>query len=141
MRIFTDSSFDDKRNICGIGLYIEDGSVSYTISNFVPANDNNYGEMYAIYLAAIIAHGKDCTIYTDSITAVAHIKNTVRDKPRTQEEYRRFKKLQLMGYKIRQLKPNVVWIKGHRKFYQQICIGNQLADMLARQGRAKCYEN
>lgn len=140
MKIYTDSSFDEKRNVCGIGLYIEDGAMSYNISNFISATDNNFGEMYAIYLAAIIAHGKDCIIYTDSMTAVAHINNYVKgDKPRSPQEYERYQRLRLMGYKIRQLKPTVVWLKGHRKYFQQNCIGNQLADTLAKQGRAKYY--
>lgn len=140
MKIFTDSSFDENKNVCGIGMYIENNGVNTTISNFIYTNDNNYGEMYAIYLAALLGHGKNCTIYTDSLTAVDYIEDHIKEKPRTNEAFERHQRLKLMAYKIRQLKPDIRWVKGHKKCYQQICIGNQLADILAKQGRAKLYE-
>lgn len=140
MKIFTDSSYDEKRKVCGIGIYIEKDCENTTISNFITTDDNNYGEMFAIYLAAIIGHGKNCTIYTDSLTAVDYIEDKIKEKPRDEEAYIRHQRLRLLAYKIRRLKPDIKWIKGHQKHYQQLCIGNQLADLLAKQGRAKLYE-
>lgn len=137
LRIFTDSSFDEVQQVCGLGIYIEDGVMNQTISTFIHTDNNNYGEMYAIYIASILGHGKDATIYTDSQLAVAYINNQVKEKPRSPQAYERHQRLRLLGYKIRQLKPNVVWIKGHKKTLDKLQVGNQLADILARQGRSK----
>ena len=140
MKIFTDSSLDEKKGICGIGLYVMKGASNRTISHWIETNDNNYGELWAIYMAAILAHGKDCTIYTDSMTAICYINgNENIEKPRTQEQYIRHKRLQLLAYKIRRLEPTVLWTKGHLKYFQEIPIGNQIADNLSKQARAKYY--
>lgn len=139
MKIYTDSSFDESNKVAGIGIYIDKGGSSETISNFIKADDNNYAEMYAIFIAALIAHGKDCTIYTDSQISVAYIKDTVKEKGRTFEEYKKHQRMKLLAYKIRKLKPKVEWIKGHQRVYELDPIGNQIADILSHQGRAKCY--
>lgn len=140
MRIFTDSSFDETKGICGIGLYIEpDNSKPFTLSHYIKSDDNNYGEMHAVYIASILGHGKDCTIYTDSQCAISYIKNQVKEKPRSKEQYERHQRLRLIGYKIRKLNPKVEWCKGHHKVFQHIAIGNQIADSLSKLGRAKFY--
>lgn len=141
MKIYTDASLNSKNGICGIGLYVvPDNSKPYTISYWIESNDNNFAEMQAIYTASILGHGKNCTIYTDSQCAIAYINNNVKEKPRTREQYERHQRLRLMGYKIRKLKPNLQWVKGHTKHFQTHSIGNQMADTLAKQGITKYLE-
>lgn len=137
MRIYTDCSYDPYSHVCGLGLYIEDGVVTRTISTRINADNNNYGELFAIYLAAILSHGKDCTIYTDSQIAMSFVKGNVKCNAETVDSYERFQRLRLLGYKIRQLKPVLAWVRGHQKDLNSHSIGNQLADLLAKQGRIK----
>lgn len=140
MRIFCDSSYDEQRHICGIGLYIENGQHHHTISHTIPATDNNIGEIWAIYIASILSFGQPCTIYTDSTTALAYIKNQQNDiKERTPEAKRRHELLKAYGQKIRVLRPTVEWTKGHRPYFQELALGNGMADLLAKYGRAKYY--
>ena len=140
MKIFTDSSLDENKGICGIGLYVMKGASNRTISHWIETNDNNYGELWAIYMAAILAHGKDCTIYTDSLTAIQYIEGKENnDKPRTKEQYIRHKQMQLLARKVRRLNPRIEWTRGHRQYFQEIPIGNQIADNLSKQARAKYY--
>lgn len=139
MEIFCDCSFDSKRSIAGIGLLIKDGVKQKTVSNWVPATDNNYGELWAVYLASILMSGKDGVIYTDSQNAIAYIQNKVKDKPRTTEQYNNYQRMRLLGYKIRKLGVRIEWTKGHVKNFQPKSVDNALADMLAKQGRSKYY--
>lgn len=141
MKIFTDSSLDEKKGIAGIGLYIMRGAQNETISHWIRTDDNNFAELWAIYQASILAHGKDCTIYTDSMTALQYINGYENiEKIRTQEQYIRHKQMQLLAYKVRRLNPHIEWTKGHLKYYQEHAIGNQIADNLSKQGRAKYYK-
>lgn len=137
MRIYTDCSYDPYKHVCGLGLYIEDGVVTRTISTHITADNNNYGELFAIYLAAILSHGKNCTIYTDSQIAMSFVKGDVKCNADTVDSYERFQRLRLLGYKIRQLKPVLAWVRGHQRDLNNHSIGNQLADLLAKQGRLK----
>lgn len=140
MDIYVDSSFDDKREIAGIGLYIKNGVKERCISNWIPTDNNNFSEMFGIYLAGILIQGKKGTIYTDSMTALAYINNQVKDKPRTREQYIRHQKMRILAYKIRRLGCNVQKTKAHEKKYQKESVGNNIADLLAKNGRAKFYE-
>lgn len=139
MEIFCDSSYDSKNKIAGIGLLIKDGVKQKTISNWIPAPDNNFGEIWAVYLAAILMGGRDGTIYTDSQTALLYFQDKVKDKPRTKEQYINHQRMRLMGYKIRKLGVNVEWTKGHVPNFKQKSVDNALADALAKQGRSKFY--
>lgn len=139
MEIFCDCSFDSKNKIAGIGLLIKDGVKQKTISNWIQAPDNNFGEIWAVYQAAILMGGRDGVIYTDSQNALAYIQNKVKDKPRTREQYENHQRMRLMGYKIRKLKANVEWTKGHVGNFKQKSVDNALADALAKQGRSKFY--
>lgn len=68
MKIFIDSSFDDKKEIAGIGIIIEkNGVIKKPISNYIQAPSNNYAELWACYLGAILSGGAECTIYSDSL--------------------------------------------------------------------------
>ena len=139
MEIFCDCSYDSKNKIAGIGLLIKDGVKQKTVSNWIQAPDNNFGEIWAVYQAAILMGGKEGTIYTDSMTAVQYINNQIKDKPRTREQYENHQRMRLMGYKIRKLKANVEWTKGHVGNFKQKSVDNALADCLAKQGRSKFY--
>lgn len=140
VRIFCDSSFDEKRNVCGIGIYIENGQHHHTINHWIPATDNNIGEIWAVYIAALLSFGKECTIYTDSMSALSYInnrQNESRERNQTQERLHRIMKT--YGNKIRALNPNIVWTKGHQHKIQEIALGNGMADLLAKYGRTKYY--
>jgi ribonuclease HI len=139
MEIFCDCSFDSKRSIAGIGLLIKDGVKQKTISNWIPAPDNNYGEIWAVYQAAILMGGRDGTIYTDSQIALLYVQDKVKDKPRTREQYENHQRMRLIGYKIRKLGAKVEWTRGHVHNFKQRSVDNALADALAKQGRSKFY--
>lgn len=141
MKIFTDASFDEKRQIAGIGIYMMRGASNRTISHWIRTDNVNYAELWAIYQASILGFGKDCTIYTDSMTAIQYINGVENtEKPRTQAQYIRMRQMQVLAYKIRRLKPHIEWTKGHTEYYQTRAVGNQIADNLSKQGRAKFYE-
>ena len=139
MEIFVDASLDEKKGIAGVGIYVMRGASNRTISQWYKTDDVNEAELWGIYIASILGHGKDCTIYTDSKTALAYVQKEVKEKPRTFEQHIRHKKMELLAYKVRKLNPKIEWIRGHCKFYQKQYIGNNIADKLAHQGRAKYY--
>ena len=139
MEIFCDSSFDDKNKIAGIGLLIKDGVKQRAISNWVKAPNNNFGEIWAIYQAAILMGGKDGVIYTDSQSALAYVENRVREKPRSKEQYENHQRMRLMGYKIRKLGVKVEWVKGHDKQMKNSSLSNNMADLLAKMGVTKFH--
>lgn len=140
MDIFVDSSFDEKQGIAGIGLYIKNGVKERCISNWMHTDNNNYSEMFGVYLACILMNGKEGTIYTDSYTAIAYINDQIRDKPRTREQYFRHQRMRLLAYKIRKLGCNIQKTKAHEHTYQKNAMGNNIADLLAKNGRTKFYE-
>lgn len=139
MKIFVDASLDERKGIAGVGIYTIRGASRRTISQWYRTDDVNEAELWGIYQAAILGHGKDCTIYTDSKTALAYVQNEVKDKPRTADQYFRHKKMEWLAYQVRRLNPKVEWIKGHCKYFQELPIGNNIADTLSKQGRAKYY--
>lgn len=139
MEIYTDASFDEKRGIAGIGLLIRKGAKQTNISNWIPAPDNNYAELWAIYIASILMSGRDGVIYTDSQTALSYIKNEIKEKPRTREQYERHQRMRLLAYKVRKLNPKVEKVKGHESKYQEKPLSNNMADLLAKFGRSKYY--
>ncbi|MBQ9731866.1 MAG: hypothetical protein IJV97_02110 [Alphaproteobacteria bacterium] len=139
MQVYCDSSFDEKRQIAGIGITIIDGQKRRTFSNWIKARTNNEGELFAIYLASILSEGKGI-IYTDSQVAMSYVDNGIKDKPRTKEQFINHKCCEYWAYKIR--KQNVILekIKAHQKVFQLHPMGNRMADLLANEGRAKFYE-
>lgn len=139
--IYTDASYDDKRHICGMGIVIQEGVKQRTISNWCIADSVHYGEMFAIYMAAVLANGKkDVTIYTDSAAALAYINEDVKERPRTTQQYYLHQSMKVLAHKINQLGANVQKVKSHCNNFKQKSIGNSLADILAKQGRSKAYE-
>jgi ribonuclease HI len=143
MDIFTDSSYDQAHGIAGIGLYILNGVKQRAISNWIPAENNNYGEIFAIYQACILMNGHKGTIHTDSQIALAYINNEVKDKPRTREQYIRHNQMRLMAYKVRRALPEgveIVKTKAHTRQMRREAMSNQLADNLAKFGVCKFYD-
>ena len=136
---YADSSFDERMNIAGIGIMIKKGEKERVYSTWIKAQSNNEAELFAVYLAGILTEQQGI-IYTDSQTAIAYIAGNIKDKPRTKEQYIRHKHCELIAYKIRKLGLSVDKIKGHRRVYQSHAMGNNIADMLAKAGRAKFYE-
>lgn len=140
MKIFVDASLDEKRGVAGIGIYVVRGASHRAISQWFRTDDVNEAELWGIYQAAILGHGKDCTIYTDSQTALSYVQKTVKDKPRTVEQFFRHKRMEWLACQVRRLNPKVEWIRGHCKYFQELPIGNNVADMMAKDGRRKFYE-
>lgn len=139
MKCYVDSSFDIKKGVAGIGIVIENGEKQRIISNWIPCNSNNYGELFAIYIASILTSGQ-ATIYTDSECALAYLENRINhDRPRTQAQYIEHQKMRLLSYKVRKLNPTVKKVKAHTKQIKFLEIGNALSDLLAKQGRCKYY--
>ena len=139
MRIFTDASYQDKKGIAGVGIVIEkNGHIGKPISFWTKATSVNEAELYAIYMACILAGGKRCEIVTDSQTAIQYVNKGVADKPRTKEQYIRHKHCEFWAYKIKRF-PNIELSKekAHTGRYQQRSIGNAMADLMARNGIAK----
>lgn len=139
MKIYTDASFDDRNKIAGIGICIVDGYKQKNYSVYTKARTINEAELFAIHLGSILSEGKG-VIYTDSQTAVSYINNQIKDKPRTQDQWLNHKYCQYWAYQIRRRKISVEKIKGHKNYFQTHQLGNNMADLLSRAGRAKFYE-
>ena len=140
IKVYVDSSFDEKRNVAGLGIVLQDGLKQRVISTFLNCPSNNYGELFAIYLGAILTHGQGI-IYTDSECALKYVKNEINpDKPRTREQYYNHQMMKVLAYKVRLLNPNIQKVKAHTGQMRFLSIGNAMADLLAKQGRAKYYQ-
>ena len=140
VKVFTDASYDDKRGVCGIGIVIQDGVKQRTISNWVYATNVHYGEMFAIYMAAVLCNGKDATIYTDSAVAIAYLNNEVKERPRTTQQYYKHQEMRVLAYKINKLDAKVDKVKAHCNNFKQAALSNSLADILSKMGRSKYYD-
>ena len=137
---YTDASYDDKKGVAGWGVVIQDGLKERSYSNWLPCDNVNYAEMFAIYVAGILLGGKG-VIYTDSQTAISYIKKEIReDKPRTHKQYIAHQMMRVLAYKINKFDLEVVKVKGHSKVIEKKAINNNLADLHARKGLAKYYE-
>lgn len=139
-QIWCDASYDDKRKVAGFGIVIKDKGVkTRSISNWIPATSINYAEMFAIYQAAILAGG-DGVIYTDSQTALTYLYGSIKDKPRTREQYIHHQNMRVLAYKIRRLGVRVEKVKAHQRTYHEGALCNNMADLMAKYGRSKYYE-
>lgn len=149
MRIYTDASFDAKRGIAGFGIVVDEGQKRRVYSNYIETDNNNYAELFAVYIGAVLTGGAKSTVYTDSQTALDYLQGR-RGKEYeakhkgdwTRAQYIRHKNMQVLAYKIRQISPQITFdkIKGHQNKYQTHALGNDLADLMAKNGRAKSYE-
>lgn len=137
VKVFTDASYDDKRGVCGIGIVIQDGVKQRTISNWISATNVHYGELFAIYMAAVLTNGKNATIYTDSAVAIAYLNNEVKERPRTTEQYYKHQEMKVLAYKVNKLDVKVEKVKAHANNFKQDSLSNSLADVLSKMGRSK----
>lgn len=143
MEIWTDSSFLEKEKIAGIGLVVKRKGKIYNVPSWSPAFSNNFGEMWAIHLAGVLAGGEKCIIYTDSQTALDYI-NGLRGREYeqkhkhkwTKQQYINHKRLQLLGYRIRKISPNLRFekVKAHQRNYKRANLSNNIADLTAKMG-------
>ncbi|MEE0060522.1 MAG: RNase H family protein [Acutalibacteraceae bacterium] len=138
LKAWVDSSFDEKLKIAGIGVVLQDGYNQQVISNWIPCETNNYGELFAVFLATILTEGK-AVIYTDSQCAIGYLNKWVKDKPRTEQQYFNHQRMRLLAYKIRMYNPEVQKIKAHTGQMKYLEVGNAMADLASKQGRTKYY--
>ena len=138
MKAYCDSSFSEKDGVAGIGVTVIDGEKRRVYSNWIRARTNNEAELFAIHLASIVA-GADAEIYSDSQTAISYIECSIKDKPRTREQYINHKHCEFWAAQIRRRGVKAIKIKAHEKKFETHSIGNRLADLLAQEGRAKYY--
>lgn len=138
MIAYTDSSFDESKGIAGIGILLKDGVKERMYSNWIKCRTNNEAELFAIHIASILTEGKG-VIYTDSQAAISYIKDEVKDKPRTTEQYINHKHCLFYAYQIRRTGITIEKIKAHQNKFEVHQLGNNLADLLARTGRAKAH--
>lgn len=131
IKAYVDSSWRD--GIAGFGIFIKDGVKEKIFSNWIRTDNNNYGELWAIYQAAIICACHDAVIYTDSQTAIQYLNKAIKDKKRTPEQYIRHQQMKVLAYKINRLGVRVEYIKGHVKNEYN----NNMADFLAHIGLDK----
>jgi len=141
VKVYVDSSFDERKGLAGIGIVIQKGLKQRNISTYLHCPSNNYGELFAVYLGAILTHGQGI-IYTDSETAIKFINNEVNpDKPRDKQQYYNYQMMKVLAYKVNLLKPEVRKVKAHTGQMKFLEIGNAMADLLSKQGRAKFYQS
>lgn len=143
MEIYTDCSFLEREQIAGLGVHIIDGQKQRSYSNWIKAPSNNYGELFAIYEACILSGGVECTIYTDSQTALDFINNTIpiksREEFKSDKHYHTYQNMRVVAYRIRKVSPNIKFakVKAHRRDYRKGHINNSIADLLAKMGVSK----
>lgn len=143
MNIWCDSSYDEARKIAGIGIIAErNGVFGKPISFWHRCEDNNEGELFAIYISAVKSGGEPCTIYSDSQMAIDYINGTYQPKqPMSEKRLKQHIKMRMLAHKIRKVSDNISfeWTKGHRQVYQKKSLGNNICDLMAKMGRAKYY--
>lgn len=150
MKIFCDSSFDIDNKVAGIGIVINNKSiVKKPISFWIKCSNNNYAELYAIYISSILSGGEKCTIVTDSQTALDYINGNrgkeyeeKHKKLWNREQYINHKQMLLLAYKIKRVSDKLSFekTKGHTKNFQEHGVCNNLSDLLANLGRSKYYK-
>ena len=139
MEIWTDASFDQQRKVAGLGIVIKKGIKEKTYSTWIPADNINVAEIFAIYLACVLSGGEKSTINTDSQTALAYIKGEVREKPRTKSQYINHMTMKFWAYKIRKFNLYIEKIKAHQRNMHLPSLLNNEADINAKKGLGKYY--
>lgn len=138
MKAYVDSSFDQRLNVAGIGILIQDGQHERNYYLFVKAPSNNWAELFAIKMAGVLTHNQ-AKVYTDSQTALCYINNQINDKERTKKQYIVHKQCELIAREIRAQDLIVEKIKAHTHNFQLHCMGNRMADLNAKRGLARYY--
>lgn len=138
---YSDASFDKDEKVAGWGVVLDKKIKSTPISNWIPCEDVNYAELFAIYQAGILLGGSGI-VYTDSQTAIDYIQGRIRDnKPRTHEQYIRHQQKKVLAHKINKLNLEIRKIKGHSKEMKENELNNNEADIEAKKGLMKYYKN
>ncbi len=142
MIIYTDSSFNEKHGVAGIGCVIICGQQRHIFSKWIKAENNNIGELYAIYYALelIKQYPGPHTVYTDSQNAIAYISDNVKDRPLTPKQQKNRLECRKWAYRINQIAPQglkIEKVKAHTGHYQFKAINNALADLMAKEGVVK----
>lgn len=142
MIIYTDSSFNDKHKVAGIGCVIICGQQRRIFSKWIKTENNNIGELYAIYYALelIREYPGPHTLYTDSQNAIAYISDNVKDRPLTPKQQKNRLECRKWAYRINQIAPQdlkIEKVKAHTGHYQFKAINNAMADLLAKEGIVK----
>ena len=139
IEIFCDSSFDNKRKVAGWGVFIKDGEKQRMYSGWLPVDNNNLGEIFAIHTACVLLGGRQGIIYTDSQTSMMYINNQVREKPRTQAQYINHMTMKYWAYKIRKFGLEIKKVQAHQKNFNLINLNNNMADLCAKTGLSRYY--
>lgn len=140
MIAYSDASFDDEKKVAGWGVVIDKGIKTSPVSNWIPCEDVNYAELFAIYEAGILLGGSG-VIYTDSQTAIDYIQGRIRDdKPRNHQQYIKHQQKKVLAYKINKLNIEVRKIKAHSKEIKENELNNNDADIQAKKGLMKYYK-
>lgn len=142
MIIYTDSSFNEKHGVAGIGCVIICGQQRRIFSKWIKAENNNIGELYAIYYALelIRQYPGPHTVYTDSQNAIAYISDNIKDRPLTPKQQKNRLECRKWAYRINQIAPQglkIEKVKAHTGHYQFKAINNALADLMAKEGVVK----
>ena len=103
MIIYTDSSFNEKHGVAGIGCVIICGQQRRIFSKWIKAENNNIGELYAIYYALelIRKYPGPHTLYTDSQNAIAYISDNVKQRVSDEERMKMNYDFQKFEEKVR----------------------------------------
>lgn len=138
MKAYCDASFNERLNMAGIGILIQDGQHERNYYLFTKAPSNNWAELFAIKMAGILTHNQ-AEIYTDSQTAIQYINRQISDKERSKKQYIIHKQCELLAYEIRAQNLYIEKIKAHTHNFQLHSMGNRMADLLARRGLARYF--
>lgn len=140
IKIYTDSSFNEKYRVAGIGVVIQNGPDKKVLNNSIKVSNNNIGEMCAIWYALNIArrYSGPIEIYTDSQTAINYINGfTPKNKELTLEQKINRLELKKWAYRINKIKPDdcqIIHVKAHTGKYSDHAINNAIADLAAKNG-------
>lgn len=138
VKAYCDSSFNERLNMAGIGILIQDGQHEHNFYLFTKAPSNNWAELFAIKMAGILTHNQ-AEIYTDSQTAIQYINKQISDKERSKKQYIIHKQCELLAWEIRAQNLHIEKIKAHTHNFQLHSMGNRMADLLARRGLARYF--
>ena len=140
MKIYTDASYDEHNKTAGIGIIKCRGTKEVPISNHGRFSSVNEAELFAIYIGCVWAGGEECTIYTDSQTALSYIKGEIKEKPRTKNQYIRHMHCKFWAYKIQHFNNcKFEKVKAHTSQFRGHEFINKMADLKAKEGLGKYY--
>lgn len=138
IKIYTDSSFNDKYKVAGVGVVIDLEIEKKLFKNCFKLPNNNTGELAAIWYALSIArkYKPPFIIYTDSQTAIDYI-NGVAEKKKdlTPEKIRNRLELKKWAYRIKKIMPiecQILHIKAHTGHHNDNAVNNAHADQEAK---------